>query len=151
MFKLLVFLRKGHNLFFKNKIKPSYPPFLKMSILALRHLMDVAHGKEHVVAGGTSGHVGAPLHHPCPLDHKGTHSPFWQVPALPWVLRTEDLASSCTSLGPLDRGPPPPPPRPNPNLFFGNFFLFKKERDLHVPECHCRIRGQQTSDVTNSE
>ena len=83
MFKLLVFLRKGHNLLFKNKIKPSYPPFLKMSILALRHLMDVAHGKEHVVAGGTSGHVGAPLHHPCPLDHKGTRSPFWQVPALP--------------------------------------------------------------------
>ena len=71
MFKLLVFLRKGHNLLFQNKIKSSYPPFLKMSILALRHLMDVAHGKEHMVAGGTSGHVVAPLHHPCPLDHKG--------------------------------------------------------------------------------
>ena len=122
MFKLLVFLRKVHNLLFQNKIKSSYPPFLKMSILALRHLMDVAHGKEHMVAGGTSGHVVAPLHHPCPLDHKGIHSPFWQVPALPWVLSTEDH-----------------PQTPNPNLFFGNFFLFKKERDLHVPECHCRL------------
>ena len=36
MFKLLVFLRKENNLLFQNKMKPSYPPFLKMSILALR-------------------------------------------------------------------------------------------------------------------
>ena len=96
-----------------------------MSILALSHLMDAAHGNEQVVAGGTSGQVGAPLHYPCPLDHKGILSPSWQGPALPQVLTTEDHTP------------------PHPNLFFGNFFLFEKERDLHVPECHCRIRGSR--------
>lgn len=62
--------------------------------------MDAAHGKEHVVAGGTSGHMGAPLL--CPLDHKGIHSPSWQVPAIPWVLSTEDhtpLPTLICSLG----------------------------------------------------
>ena len=61
-----------------------------MSILALSHLMDAAHGNEQVVAGGTSGQVGAPLHYPCPLDHKGILSPSWQGPARPQVLSTED-------------------------------------------------------------
>ena len=39
---------------------------------------------------------------------------------------------------------------PLPNLFLRNFFC-EKERDLLVPKCRCRIRGQQTSDVTISE
>ena len=123
MFKLLVFWRKEHNLLLQNKAKlPSLSENEHFSF-------EPSNGRgPWEWTSGCRWHLWS-----------GGGALALSLPSGPQGHSLSLLAGSCTSPGPYYRGPHPP----HPNLFFGNFFLFEKERDLHVPECHCRIRGSR--------